>query len=292
MKLIKIGFIIAMVLPLLSSCTSHSKTSGKDVISVSIGPQKYFTQRLLKDKVEINVMIPPGSSHATYSPTPSQLRKLADSKAYLLMGHLSFEATWEDKLKSANKTMAWFDLSNGINLIHGEHDHHHGHDHVCTGGIDPHTWTSPKEMLIIAKNLKEALLKVVPEHKSLIEDNYIKLIGDIEKLDQRLITLSKNNSGLTFMIFHPAYTYLARAYDFEQMTIEFEGKTPTPGRLKSTIVEAREKGIKNIYIQQEFDRANAEVIAKEINATTTQVNPLSENWLEEMDRFISHLEKS
>jgi zinc transport system substrate-binding protein len=216
-----------------------------------------------------------------------------NSKAYLLMGHLSFEATWKDKLMAANNTMSWFDLSKGINLIQGEHNHHHDHhDHVCTGGIDPHTWTSPKEMLIIAGNIKTALISTFPDHKVLIESNYELLIQDLNNLNERLQTLANEKPGLSFMIFHPAYTYLARAYGFEQMTIEFEGKTPTPARMKSTIELAKVKGIKTIYIQQEFDQANADVIAKAIGAHTTQVNPLSENWLKEMERFISHLEKS
>ncbi len=45
----------------------------KPVVSVSILPQKYFLERLAGDLVEVNVMIPPGASPATYEPTVSQL---------------------------------------------------------------------------------------------------------------------------------------------------------------------------------------------------------------------------
>jgi len=290
MKHIYINLVILSVLAV--SCSTPKSNSDKSMITVSIAPQKYFIERLTGDLIEVNVMIPQGSNHATYSPTAGQIKKLAQSDAYIQMGHLSFEATWADKLQSANSKMKWYDLSKGINMIQGEHHHHHGHDHVCTGGIDPHTWTSPIEAQVIAKNLKVYLSELYPQHKEQITSNYEKLTNDLNGLDEQLRKLQSENERLTFMIFHPAYTYLARAYGFEQMSIEFEGKTPTPARLKATIVKAREKAIKTIYIQEEFDRTNAEVIAKEIGAETVQVNPLSENWMHEMKQFIKHLENN
>ena len=276
---------------LLASCNTTKTKTNKPIVSVSIAPQKYFVERLLPDSIDVNVMIPQGSNHATYSPTAGQIKKLSASKAYIMMGHLSFEKNWAEKLKSANSTMQWYNLSEGIDMIQGTHDHHHHHehDHVCSAGVDPHTWTSPVEVQEIIRNLKTTLTELFPQHKSLISNNYQLLIKDIKVLDEQLLQLKAEQEGLTFMIFHPAYTYLARAYGFNQISIEFEGKTPTPARLKATIDNARAKGIKTIYIQQEFDRSNADVIAKEIGAQTVQVNPLSENWLHEMQQFITHL---
>ncbi|MBS2096897.1 metal ABC transporter solute-binding protein, Zn/Mn family [Carboxylicivirga linearis] len=279
--------ILGMII--LFACQSGKQHSTKPTVTVSIAPQKFFIEQLTDTLLEVNVMIPAGASHATYSPTPSQLVKLSNSKAYFLMGHLSFENTWKDKLREANKEMIWYNMSEGIAPIQAEHDHHH--DEECSHGTDPHTWTSPKEALMIISTLKSALIELFPEYKNTIETNYSSFASEISKMDERLVELQKNNPGLTFMIFHPAYSYLAQAYNFNQMTIEFEGKTPTPARMKQTIEEALDKNISTIYIQQEFDKTNAETIAKAINAQTVQVNPLSENWLDEMNRFITHLEK-
>jgi len=278
--------ILGMII--LFACQSGRQQSNKPTVTVSIAPQKFFIEQLMDTLLEVNVMIPSGANHATYSPTPSQLVKLSHSKAYLLMGHLSFENTWKDKLRENNKEMIWFDLSEGITPIRAEHDHHD--DEECSHGTDPHTWTSPKEAMVIVSSLKSALLELFPEYQNTIETNYSLFVNEISKLDERLVKLQNNNPGLTFMIFHPAYSYLAQTYEFNQMTIEFDGKTPTPARMKKTIEEALDKNISTIYIQQEFDKTNAETIAKAINAQTVQINPLSENWLEEMNRFITHLE--
>ncbi len=261
------------------------------MVSVSIAPQKYFIERLTDTLIEVNVLIPSGSSHATYSPTPSQLVKLNQSQAYIKIGHISFETTWYDRLKDANKSMKWFDLSENIGTIETEH-HHHDHDHACSHDTDPHIWTSPLHVKAIIKNLKTVLIQLYPEYKATIESNYQLFNKDLDNLNNRLLKLAEKKPGLSFMIFHPAYSYLAETYHFNQISIEFEGKTPSPARMQKTIKEARDKHIKTIYIQQEFDRKVAETIAKSINAETVQVNPLSENWMEEMDRFITHLENS
>ncbi len=288
--------IYLSILMLAIGCQSPKKNSDKPIVSVSIAPQKYFIERLAGDAIEVNVMIPKGAEHATYAPSASQIKKLDQSIAYFKMGHLGFEAAWNEKLKAANPTMKWYDLSEGIQVIQGGHHHHdHGHDHghscTCSAGADPHTWTSPVEVKHIMKNLKDHLSELFPATKDVIAANYESFISELDAMDERLSTIQQKNDKLTFMIFHPAYTYLARAYGFNQLTIEFEGKTPTPARLKSTIEEARANKIKTIYIQQEFDQSNAEIIAKEIGAKTVQVNPLSENWKQQMENFISQLEK-
>lgn len=276
---------------LLVGCNLQQSDQSKEILTVSIAPQKYFIERLIGDTIDVNIMIPQGSDHATYAPSATQIKKLSKSVAYLKMGHLGFESVWVEKIQSANPNLKWFDMSNGISTIHGDHSHHHhDHDHICSAGVDPHIWTSPKEVQQIIKNTRQYLVELFPEHKGVIASNYELLMSELDEMDERLKTIASQNPNMSFMIFHPAYTYLAQAYGFEQITIEFEGKTPTPGRLKTTIENAREKQIKTIYIQQEFDQSNALVIANEIGATTVQVNPLAEQWKNEMERFINYLE--
>ncbi|WP_439181830.1 metal ABC transporter solute-binding protein, Zn/Mn family [Carboxylicivirga taeanensis] len=281
-----------LALALFSACQTPTKTDDKPVISVSIAPQKYFIEQLLHDSVEVNIMIPSGADHSSYAPSAAQIKKLSASVAYIKMGHLGFESGWADKLSAANPAMKWYDLSAGMDMIQGEHHHHHHEPgHICSAGTDPHTWTSPKQVKIIMKNLRGYLTELFPQYKGLIGLNYEQFLSELDEMDERLTGLQTEKGQLAFMIFHPAYTYLARDYGFEQLTIEFDGKSPSPSRLKSTIELARTKHIQTIYIQQEFDQTNAKVIADEVGAATVQVNPLSHEWKKEMERFISHLEK-
>ncbi len=80
------------------------------------------------------------------------------------------------------------------------------------------------------------------------------------------------------MIFHPALTYLANDYGLVQIPVEIEGKEPSPAAMKFFIDTGREKEIKTIFVQKEFDIKNAGTIADEIGADITIIDPLCWDW--------------
>ncbi len=99
-------------------------------------------------------------------------------------------------------------------------------------------------------------------------------------------------TGETFLIFHPSMGYFADDFGLTQLAIEYEGKEPSPAHLGRLIELANEKGIKTIFVQQEFDKRNAEIIAQEINGKVVEINPLSESWPEEIKNISLSLKKS
>ena len=149
MRHFSIGLVTFLLL--LTACNSSTEQNGKKIISVSIIPQKYFVEMIAGDEFEINVLIPPGSSPASYDPSPKQLKDLNKSKVYLKVGHLGFEKAWMTSIKKNHEDLKIADLSAGCDLVQGvetEEEHAaHGHDH-SHAGIDPHIWMSPKSALI------------------------------------------------------------------------------------------------------------------------------------------------
>jgi len=270
---------------LLLSCQPERKLEEKPTLSVSILPQKYFVEQLAGDKVQVNVMIPPGASPATYEPTISQLAKLNDSKLYLRIGHIGFEKSWMNKISSVNPDMKIVDLSSGVELIHEEeghehsHDGHHGHSH---GGTDPHLWLSVNNARIIALNLHEALLAIFPDGEEELKKRLSSFNASLDSLQQlihdRLDGLEERN----FIIYHPALTYFSEEFHLYQHSLEIEGKSPSPAHLKEMIDLSRELNISRILVQDQFDRKNAEVLAKEIGAEIYPFDPLDPDWMEQM----------
>ena len=55
---------------------------------------------------------------------------------------------------------------------------------------------------------------------------------------------------------------------------------------------ARDKEIRVIFVQKEFDKRNAKMIADEIGGKVVEVDPLSENWAGEIRRISDALHKS
>ncbi len=88
---------------LMAACTGRSSQASNDdeakpVITVTLEPQRYFTEAIAGDKFKVVSMVPKGSSPETYDPIPQQLVSLGDSKAYFRIGYIGFEQTWMDRL--------------------------------------------------------------------------------------------------------------------------------------------------------------------------------------------------
>jgi zinc transport system substrate-binding protein len=76
--------------------------------------------------------------------------------------------------------------------------------------------------------------------------------------------------------------YFARDYGLEQLAIEFEGKVPTPKHLQKVVETAKAWDIHIVLVQMEFDKENAEILAKETNSKIVRIDPLDYNWPEQI----------
>jgi len=283
----------ALVITILAfSCHGNMEPGEKPILSVSILPQLYFVEQLAGELVEVNVMIPPGASPATYEPTVSQLRKLEQSETYLRIGHVGFELSWMDKLSSVNPGMKIVDLSRGIDLIaqtEEETDEHHGHSH---GGVDPHIWLSVQNARIIARNLHEELLLMFPDHQEELSRRLEKFSASLDSLDLVISNELENLDNRSFMIYHPALTYFSRDYNLHQYSLEIEGKSPSPAHFRRMTDLGISQKVKRILIQDQFDRKNAEVLAREIGAEIVVFDPLDPNWKEQMLYIVEQFKSS
>ena len=266
----------------------------KQSVTVSVLPQKYFMERIVGNNLSINVMIPPGASPVTYEPTPKQMKELSVSSLYIRIGHIEFEKSWMKKIRDINPEMRVVDQSVVANLIEPEYklndEHEHkGHHHH---GVDPHIWTSPKEVKKQIDFLYQYLIKTYPEFDSDFTKNYNSFISEIDSLDSYITEQLKLYHGNKFMIFHPALSYFARDYGLIQISIEIDGKEPTPANIQEIIEVAKEEEIKVIFVQKQFSTHNAEVIAKEINGRVVQIDPLSYYWPESLKLIVDEIVKS
>lgn len=277
--------LFAVLLVTVASCGRQKEN--RDIVSVSIQPLEYFVDRLTGGGLEVNVMVPAGSSHGTYSPTTQQFQRLSDSRLYLRIGYLGYEQAWIGRLNELNPGMRVLNLSDHTMLIRGDVIDHG--DHVHEGGIDPHIWMSPAVMMEVLPVMRDFIVESFPDHGDVVRENYPLLESDIIDVHLQLANLNNTLSRRSFMIFHPALTYLARDYGFTQVSIEHEGKEPSPARLAGMIREAREHAIPVVFIQEEYDIRNARLISEETGAEIVRINPLGYNWLETMQELIETL---
>lgn len=285
-KILKtIMFVMILMLTAgLTACNAETQTTEeKPVVTVSILPQKYFVERIAGDHFQVNVMVQPGASPATYEPTAQQMRALSDSAAYISIG-VPFEQVWLEKIASANQEMKMIDSSAGINKqAIAAHDHeeegHEGEEHDNEGTLDPHIWMSPRLVKQQTETIFAALVTLAPEKEAQFKINLDAFIKDINGLDAEIMDKLSNLEQKEFMIFHPSMGYFAADYGLEQFPIEVGGTEPSAQELGALIDLANEHDIKVIFVQPEFSKRSAETIAQEINGTVAELNVLSPDWL-------------
>lgn len=262
-------------------------------VMVSILPQKTFVEAIGGDKVKVSLMVQPGNSPHTYEPKPSQMKDIAKADIYFIIG-VEFEKVWLQKFRDLNAGMVISDLSQGakkreMEVHHHEgkeegheayHDHDHEDEHDETHhSLDPHIWTAPYNVSLIASNIYHALSKLDPENASYYKKNLEQFKANIEKTDKKIREiLADTPEGTPFMVFHPAWGYFAEAYGLEQLPVEIEGKEPKPRELMSLVKEAKEHKVKAIFTQPEFSDATARLISKELGIKVIKVSPLAPDW--------------
>ena len=280
--------IVAMVA--FVGCVER-KVVVEDRAVVSIAPLKPLVESILGDDFEVTVLVPQGASPETFEPTPKQLREVESARFVFGTGLLEFE---QELLHRVARNEQIINLSQGIELLVGTCSHaHHAHancSHNHAHGIDPHTWCSPKSLAKMAENAFNAIAREMPDSVE-YDKNYTSLCIKLLELDEEVAEACRQSPRSTFIIYHPALTYLARDYGLTRVAVEHEGKEPSAKHLARIIEQARAEGVKHIFYQSEFPASSVEVICQDIGATAVEINPLDEDIFENIRHIVTLITK-
>ena len=296
-------FYLAIVL----FCTFSSIASASKLnVAVTLQPYAKIVEEIGGDRVSVITMIPPNADPHSYEPKPGVLKTFSKADLYL-SDSSGLDQVWLPRFLSVNKKIEMVYISSGVSWMQESEDHHHGHhhDHHHHGedhhenkhkheenaSLDPHLWTSPKQVIKLAENVLSALIKKDAASKSYYESRYQLFIEKWTSIDQFVEkTVSQiPEKRRIFIVFHPSYGYLARDYGLIQRAIEVEGKEPKPQDLKALILEAKKNDIHAIFVQPQFSKRSAESIAKQLNAVVVSTDPLAYDIEMNLRNFIQAL---
>ena len=267
-----IYILYILLTTLLLSCSGKPSQPEADII-VSIAPLKYIVEEITEGDFRVDVLVPQGASPETFDPTPRQIMALDKAKMVFAVGLIDFEQALLKRVGKNNIT----NLSDGVELIAGTCSHaHEGHHHH---GVDPHIWTSPRELKIMAHNTHKRIMQHYPDSVKYTKA-YEALVQELDNLDRECEHSISASSTKAFAIYHPALTYYARAYSLEQIAIESEGKEPSAKHIARIIEQSHDKGVRCLLYQVEFPRSTADVVAKDMGIEPKEINPLASNPLQ------------
>lgn len=259
----------------LSTSLAADMPSGDIKVFVSIIPQAYFVQRIGGSYVDVEVLVGPGQSPATYEPTSKQMSRLGESQVYFRIG-VPFEKVLLPKISSLFKNLRIVDTSAGVTLRYFSR----------TDGMqvpDPHIWLDPKRVKIQARTIEQELSRLDPAHAEEFRRNLKAFEQDLDTLDRTIARILAPFKGERIFVFHPAFGYFTESYGLEQTAVEVEGKEPSPRQLSALIEKARAEQVRIIFVQPQFSRRNAQTIAREIGGAVVPINPLPADYLKELE---------
>jgi len=258
-------------------------------VAVSVPPQAYFVERIGGERVQVDVMIPPGYSHVDYPLTPRQVVALSRARLYVAVGHPAFEferVRLYPFLKSLPVKIV--DMSQGMPLLAGEPEGEEEDGHGHAGG-DPHVWVAPATVAVAGRNIAAALTGIDPAHAAEYRANLARFEADVAALDGEVRAELAPCRGSAFMVYHPTWGYFAHEYGLRQVAIEAEGKEPSAQRLIQLIGAARQDGVKVVFVQRGYPRKSAQVIADEVGGSVVTADPQEREWLGNLRRVSREL---
>jgi len=114
----------------------------------------------------------------------------------------------------------------------------------------------------------------------------------LDQAEEEIKNIFSDFDSKEFLVFHPAWGYFADNFGLKQIPIEVEGKEPDLKYLNKIITYAKREKIEVIFVQEQFSKKQANAVAEQINAKIIEIDPLAENYLEnlkEIARLLSNI---
>ena len=132
--------------------------------------------------------------------------------------------------------------------------------------------------------IRDKLTELAPEHAAAFARNHDAFVAELDTLDRDLHDLLDPLPNRRFMVFHPAWGYFADSYGLTQVPIEREGKEPGARALAALIDQAKEDGVKVVFVQPQFDKRQARQVAEAIGGAVVAVDPLAADYVDNLRR--------
>jgi zinc transport system substrate-binding protein len=288
--LILILIVAGIILIATNSSNRTKNESGKPQIIVTLFPEYDFVKQIAGDKVDVSILLPPGTEVHTYEPTPQDRMNIEDADMFVYTGE-NMEPWAETIINSISANVYILDVSNNIELIELEDHHDHaGHSEEA----DPHIWLDPINAVIMCNNITEALCSIDAENADYYRTNRDKYVQELKRLDNDIQTVIMESTkkrvafGGEF-----AYAYFVKRYNLSYISAYDacgEGAEPSVSKIKDVIDYINEYELPVIFYQELSQGNIAKTIAGETNAKALIFNTCHNVTKEEMNNGVTYIQ--
>lgn len=304
----KFAFITALIsLFMMTACGNSNGNEGVDkagetekaeVLEVytTIYPLQYFAEQIGGNLVHVTNIIPVGADAHTYEPTAKTMISVASGDMFIYNG-AGIEGFVDAMIQSFNhRDIRIVQATEGVDLLNiEEHGHEDdGHDH---GDVDPHVWLDPLYSIELAKNIRDALIELMPEQAEEFANNFAELQKELEQLNAEFEKMTEEVKKDTFIVSHAGYGYWEHRYHLHQVSVTGISPTnePSQKQLQAIVQLAKEHGLSHIAFEKNMTSKVAEAVQKEIGADIVYLHnleALTEENIADGEDYISLMRKN
>ncbi len=234
-------------------------------IFVSIPPQKYLVERIGAEHVDVRIMLNPGDSPETFDPSPGKLRELTAAQIYFQIG-VPFEQVWMETISAGNGRLEIVACCAAI--LQSQ-----------SAGHDNHVWTSPRNALAIAAQIKDRLSAHDPQNAAEYENNYQALAADLRQLDAHIIKALGSRRTSYFIISHASLGHYAAHYGLTQLSLEKNGRQLGAKGLARLIDKAQRERLDILFVQKQHHSPGEAAFVGELGVQVVEIDPLAEDYI-------------
>ncbi|MDL1975306.1 MAG: zinc ABC transporter substrate-binding protein [Deltaproteobacteria bacterium] len=291
-KCISVIFLVLFIfLPLL-------KAKNRLKVVAGIFPFQEFAREVGGNRIDADILLPPGVEAHSWTPTPSDIMKIQRADVFVYVGAVMAPHV-HDILKGIDsKGLVVLDASKEVTLIKPDHEHGEAGetvrmDHHSHGLFDPHFWLDFENDIKIVNRIALVLSERDPAGEAYYAQNASAYNRKLKSMDARYQTELKDCRTRTFVFGgHAAFGYLAKRYGLSQISLYGTNpdSEPTPRKLAELVKNAREHGVRYIYFEELVSDKLARVMAKEVGAQTMVLNPCVNLTADQLRRKITFLD--
>ena len=224
--------MIFLILFAVVSCRKEKavKAEGKINVISLIFPSYDFVRAIAGSKVNLIMLLPPGTESHSFEPSPKDILAIMESDLFIYPG--GENSKWVDRIlesgmvEKQTKIIKLVDIvetveeENAEGMENHEHDHelhehdsHNEDDHDGILSTDEHVWTSPINAKAIVIAISQALCNIDEPNADFYKQNAAAYIAQLDELDVSLSSIvdAAKRKTLVFADRFP-FRYFADAY--------------------------------------------------------------------------------
>lgn len=269
---------LAALIVFAAGCGSTGQgklVEGKLNVVTSFYPLYFLAEQIGGKDANVINMIPAGVEPHDWTPKSRDLDTVSKAQLFLYNG-AGLEGWVNDFLQGLprDSKLVTVEVSKDIPKISGNPEDED--DHPDEGHVDPHTWVSPKSMMVMAKLVLANFIAADPEHKASYETGYNALEQKLSALDKEYSDKLSGVKKKDIVTSHQAFGYLARDYGLKQVAIMglSPDAEPKAQDLLNITKFVKENDIKYIFFEELVSDEIARTLAREARIQTLVLNPL------------------